>query len=582
MILQSLVELYENLVKKGKLDQPGWQEAKVTHALMLDEDGTLTRVVPLMSPDPAGKKGKLIPRSMKIPAQEKRSSGIAANFLCDNSSYMLGVDAKGKPQRSRECFFACREKHKALLENVDHIAARAVINFFETWKPEKSQEHSALKSVWDELMAGGNLVFMFGDEFVHKIAQVRSAWNNKYSNEDEGEKYRCLITGEKGSIARLHPNIKGVRNAQSSGASLVSFNSPAFDSFGHDGAQGANAPVGQRVAFAYGAALNYLISKQEHRVFLGDMTIVFWAEDALEGPVDCFAAMLGEGEVLTDDNFRNIMKNLSLGNVVNWKNVPIKPSNRFYVLGLAPNAARLSVRFFIQENFGELAARIQQHYDRLEIIRPKFDAHELLSVWRLLSETVNSKSRDKAPLPQMSGDVIRAILTGGVYPATLLNQTQLRIQAEHEVTRGRAAIIKAYLLRNVCETGKYDEYREVLQVELNENSNYPAYVLGRLFSVLEALQKAANRDINTTIVDRYFNSACAMPAVVFPQLIRLAQAHLKKLSEGNRIFFNTQITDLVGRFNSEYPVRLNLYDQGIFQIGYYHQTQKRYEKKEDK
>lgn len=582
MILQALVELYESLVKKEKLDQVGWQEVKVTHALMLADNGTLIRVVPLLSQDPAGKKGKLIPRLMRVPVQEKRSSGVAPNFLCDNSSYMLGVDAKGKPQRSKECFVSCREKHEALLAGVEHNAACAVVNFFKSWNPECAQDHPALTPVWDELMAGGNLVFWVGNEFVHNITEIRSAWNDNYSTKAEGENFRCLVTGEKGTIARLHPNIKGVRNAQSSGASLVSFNSPAFDSFGRDGAQGANAPVGQYAAFAYGAALNYLLSKPENHVFLGDMTVVFWAEDAEENPVDCFASLLGVGETLTDENLKGIMEKISLGQVINWKNEPINPSNRFYVLGLAPNAARISVRFFIQESFGELATRFERHYNRLEIIRPSFDNRVQLSVWSLLNETVNSKSKDKVPLPQMSGDMVRAILTGGMYPATLLNQTELRIRAEHEVTRGRAAIIKAFLLRNVCEMGNNDEYREVLTVYLNEDSNYPAYVLGRLFSVLETLQKAANPNISTTIVDRYFNSACATPAMVFPQLIRLALAHLKKISDGSRFNFNKQIMDLVGRLNRAYPVRLSLNDQGIFQIGYYHQTQKRFVKKEDK
>lgn len=582
MILQALVELYDSLVKKGKLDQPGWQEIKVTHALMLDQDGTLTRAVPLMSPDPVGKKGKMIPRVMKLPAQAKRTVGIAANFLCDNSSYILGVDAKGKPQRSKDCFAACSEWHSVLLAEVDHPAARAVVRFFENWQPERAHEHPGLLPVWDEIISGGNIVFMVGDEFVHEIQQVRAAWNTAYSDSGDGESMRCLVTGEMAAIARLHPSIKGVRNAQSSGASLVSFNAPAYDSFGRDGGQGANAPVSQRAAFAYGSALNYLVSKQEHRVFLGDMTVVFWAEDAEEEPVDCFAALLGGEETIAEDDFKNLMRALASGKAVQWRDVPIYPSNRFYVLGLAPNAARLSVRFFIQENFGTLAARMERHYERLKIVRPKFDTRAHLSVWSLLNETVNAKSRDKSASPQMSGDMLRAILTGGLYPATLLNLVELRIRAEHEVTRGRAAIIKAYLLRNVCETGNNDEYREALQVELNENSNNRAYVLGRLFSVLEALQEAANPGINTTIVDRYFNSACATPAVVFPQLIRLAQAHLKKLSEGNRIYFNRQITELIGKFDSEYPFRLGLHDQGVFQIGYYHQTQKRYEKKEDK
>jgi len=582
MILESLVSLYDNLAEQGKLDRPGWQEAKVTYALQLDAYGSILRAVPLMVPSIVGKKEKLLPTVMKIPAQVKRTVGIAANFLCDNSSYILGVDAKGKPDRARDCFAACKELHLKTLSRVTHSAAEAVRKFFETWRPDRAKECQALQDAWDDIISGGNLVFMVAGELLHEIPEIRAAWDSAYSDTGDGEVMRCLVTGGRSAIARLHPSIKGVRDAQSSGASLVSFNAPAYDSYGRDGGQGSNAPVSQRAAFAYGAALNYLLSKPENRIYLGDMTVVFWAENAEEAPVDCFAEILGDGDMLTADTLMGVMRNLAQGKTVQWNDIPIDPSNAFYVLGLAPNAARLSVRFFVRDSFGEIAARLMRHYERTEIIKPKYDTRETLSAWSLLNETVNQKARDKAASPQMSGDFLRAILTGGMYPATLLNQTELRIRAESTMSRGRAAIIKAYLLRNVCEKNEGTEYREALSVELNEQSNYPAYVLGRLFSVLEALQEAANPNINATIRDRYFNSACATPAIVFPQLIRLAQAHLKKLSEGNRIYFSKQMTDLIGKFDREYPARLSLYDQGVFQIGYYHQTQKRYEKKEDK
>lgn len=582
MILQSLVALYDYLVEQGKLDRPGWQEVKATYALQIDMSGRIARAVPLMVPSIVGKKEKLVPTVMKVPVQVKRTAGVAANFLCDNSSYILGCDAKEKPERAMECFRACKQLHLKLLGRVNHPAAKALIRFFDAWQPEQAKECLALQDAWDDIVSGGNLVFMVEGALLHEIPEVRAAWDIAYSDTSDGEIMRCLVTGEKSAIARLHPSIKGVRDAQSSGASLVSFNAPAYDSYGRDGGQGSNAPVSQRAAFAYGAALNYLLSKPAHRVYLGDMTVVFWAEKAEEAPVDCFSAILGDDDTLTADTLKDIMTNLSQGKTVNWNDLPIVPSNAFYVLGLAPNAARLSVRFFIRDSFGEIAAKLMKHYERLEIVKPKYDAREILSAWSLLNETVNQKARDKSPSPQMAGDLIRAILTGGMYPATLLNQTELRIRAESTVGRGRAAIIKAYLLRNVCENNENTEYGEALSVELNEQSNHPAYVLGRLFSILEALQEAANPNINTTIRDRYFNSACATPAIIFPQLIRLAQAHLKKVSERNRIIYSRQMTELIGRIEKEYPARLNLYDQGVFQIGYYHQTQKRYEKKEDK
>ena len=221
---------------------------------------------------------------------------------------------------------------------------------------------------------------------------------------------------------------------------------------------------------------------------------------------------------------------------------------------------------------------VQAHQERLKIVRPASDKFETIPLWKLLNETVNQKSNDKTPAPNMAGEVLRAILTGSRYPATLLNGVTLRIRAEHEVTRGRAAILKAYYLQNPHP----DVPKEVLTVSLNPDSNNIPYLLGRLFSTLEAIQSAANPGINATIMDKYFNSASATPAMVFPVLLKLAQKHLKKLDVGLRTYYDKQLTDLLSRLGEEYPARLNLPQQGSFQLGYYHQTQARYEKKEDK
>ena len=258
----------------------------------------------------------------------------------------------------------------------------------------------------------------------------------------------------------------------------------------------------------------------------------------------------------------------------------LDPETRFYVLGLSPNASRLSVRFFWQNSFGALARNIQKHYERLKIIKPAYEKYEDLSIWQLLQETVNKNAREKTASPQLAGDVLRAVLTNGFYPTTLIDSVTLRIRAEHEITRGRAAIIKAYYLRN--KNIKVPE--EVLTVGLNKDSTYVPYVLGRLFSVLEKIQKRANPDINTTIKDKYFNSASATPSLVFPILINLAQKHLQKLDIKAQSYFNIQLQEIFDKFDeiTEYPKRLTMPEQGSFQIGYYHQTQYGFTKKEDK
>lgn len=578
MILQALANCYERLVEKGTLEPPGWQPVGVSFGLRLNDEGELLQVIPLKTPQKKKKKEEMAPQSLNVPAQVKRTVGIAGNFLCDNATYMLGIDKKGKPRRSKECFEACKQLHHALLDGCADPMAQAILRFFDAWQPEKALEHPALTPYLEDILAGGNLIFMQGMTYAQEAPALKEAWNRSYADTSGSVEMQCLITGEMGPVAALHPSIKGVAGAQPTGASIVSFNAPAFESYGHDGGQGANAPVSQRAAFAYGAALNWLISQQNHMRRFGDTTVVYWSEDGEEAYAQCFTLELEGGETVSDEELKDIMGKLAQGLDADWAGIPLHSGNRFYVLGLAPNASRLSVRFFLQDSFGAFAAHMRQHHERLQIVRPAFDHRELLPLWQLMGETVNQKSRDKTPLPQLAGDMLRAVLSGGRYPATLMNQTQLRIRAEREMTRGRAAIVKAYLLRNAD-----DRYKEVVQtVELNENTTYTPYVLGRLFAVLEGLQQDANPGINTTIKDRYFSSACATPAIVFPQLVKLAQAHLKKLSVGNQIYYNKQITALEGLLVETYPKRLNLYDQGTFQIGYYHQTQKRFTKKEDK
>ena len=597
MILQALVQCYEALAEKGELEKPGWSPVKVSWGLELDENGQVLSLLPMGGTDA---KGKQIPQSMKLPDPVKRSSGVAANFLCDNSAYMLGIDAKGKPERTRECFLACTRKHMEILEYVQHPMAKAILRFFENWKPESAAQNPVIQPHLEMLLKGGNIIFVMEDEvgetqFAQDIPEIRCAWDEAYTKTDEAVIGRCLVTGKEEPIAILHPSIKGVMGAQSSGASLVSFNAPAFESYGKEMArdnqgQGRNAPVGKYAAFAYGAALNYMIQQRDYHGRLGDTTLVYWAEGAEPAYGDVFMAMMGMGDddknEITQNELNGVMTALCQGQNVKWDNVPLNPENRFYILGLAPNASRLSVRFFLRDSFGAFVKHYQEHQERLNIVRPSFDNKETLSMWALLRETVNPNSRDKAPQPQLVGELLRSVLNGSLYPAELFMQTEIRLRAEKNITRGKAAIIKAWLLRNIVQV--YDQrnekhvYEEVLTVELNEQTTYLPYRLGRLFAVMEKIQKEANPNINTTIKDRYFNSACATPALVFPTLVNLAQKHLNKIGGGTSVYYEKMMTELYSSINQSYPVRMSLQDQGIFQIGYYHQQQKLYTKKEDK
>lgn len=577
MILQALTEYYRTLADSGKISPPGWGDVKVSYALCIGTDGTLEQVASVQTEQAKGKKTVLAPQLMRLPAPVKRASGIAANFLCDNAGYLLGVDNKGKPQRTLECFQACKVLHEELLAEVDSPAAQAVLAFFRTWQPEQAGSHPALAACWEDLMAGCNLVFRYHGTFVHQDVLVRQAWDNHYQAEGDGPQMVCLITGERGPVENIHPSIKNVQGAQSSGAALVSFNAPAFCSYGKE--QNYNAPTSKYAAFAYTTALNHLLSDREHVYRMGDTTVVCWAKCGGDVYQNMMGWMFfGQEPAYTLADLQGALKRLCSGNTAELAEERMDPNMEFYVLGLSPNAARLSVRFFLRNSFGAFLRNAQTHQQRLEIIKPTYDKFDTIPMWKLLDETVNQNSRDKSPAPNMAGEVLRSVLTDTRYPATLLNGVVLRIRAEHSVTRGRAAILKAYYLKNT----HFDVPKEVLTVSLNPDSTNVPYNLGRLFSLLEAVQAAANPGINATIKDKYFNSASATPAIVFPVLVNLAQKHLKKLDTGLRTYYDKQITELISKLGESYPPRMSLPQQGCFQLGYYHQTQSRFEKKEEK
>ena len=583
MILQALTQYYEDLLRLGKINRPGWSKQKVSYSLLLSEEGELLQLLHLQQEVQRGNKTVLGPQEMWVPSPVKRSSGIRPNFLCDTSSYLLGVDGKGKADRSIDCFAASKALHLQLLREVDSPIARAIVRFFEHWDPSQAASHPALQEDWEELLKGGNLTFSLSEQFAAQDPAIADAWTRHYEDSsDDAEPIRCLVTGQPGTLARLHPSIKGVAGAQSSGASLVSFNAPAFCSFEHE--QGANAPVSDYAAFAYTTALNTLLADRNRVSRVGDTTILCWAAGGESAYQDCFLMSIFD-DSYTENDILNTLHHLSKGESIQWDDTRLSPDTLFYVLGLAPNAARLSVRFFWQNSFGALARNLERHYQRLEIIRPSFDKFPTLPIWRLVLETVRKAppgGRTPEPHPRLAGDLLLAVLNDTLYPATLLNGVELRIRAERSVSRGQAAILKAYYTKYLEQFQPDSPMKEALTVELNEQTNYLPYLLGRLFAVLEGLQQSANPGINTTIKDRYFNSASATPAIVFPQLINLAQKHLNKLDGGLAVYYDKQITELSSRITQTLPTRMSLAEQSAFQLGYYHETQRRYTAKAKK
>lgn len=584
MILQALAKYYETLVEEGKVSKQGWNSAKVSYQIDLTKEGEVKGIISLKEEENRGKKVVLVPKLLLVPEMVTRSSGISANFLCDNAKYLLGIcqedDEKNK-KRAEDCFFAAKEKHLSFLKQAEGDMAKAICLFFEKWNPAEAMNQLEIRENWEEITDGGNLIFGIGMEFAQDDTEIKKLWDDRVTEESEDAQGICLVTGEKTEIARIHRGIKGVPGAQSSGAALVSFNASSFESYGKE--QSYNAPVGKYAEFAYTTALNYLLSDRTYSLQIGDAMVVFWAESGKTSYQDFFK-MCTESPSDNQRELKELFEKIQLGKPVVFKGDELNPEQRFYVLGLAPNAARLSVRFFYENSFGNILKNISEHYKRMEIIRPQWEQKEFLSVRELLFETVNKNSKDKKPVPNMATMTFRAILSGERYPERLYSDTLIRIRAEQDDSKinwRRIAIIKAYLMQN-CYWKEGEDY-----MGLNEESNDIAYVLGRMFSVLESIQLDASPGVQATIRDRYYNSACGTPAAVFPILIKLKNSHMKKIGrekEGTKKYYEKLFTEIMWKVDASegFPKRLSLEQQGKFAIGYYHQTQKKYEKKEEK
>ncbi|MBO4795498.1 MAG: type I-C CRISPR-associated protein Cas8c/Csd1, partial [Clostridia bacterium] len=362
MILQALAKLYDDLEKRGEISKPGWVATKVGFALSIDVDGKLRGIIPLETEVERNGKKVTVNQTLVLPAPVKRSSGVASNFLWDNSGYVFGVDNKDKPERSYECFKAFRELHNRLLTGVDSDAARGILSFLNSWDPAACDENEVFALAKEDLLKGANLVFRVNGVYAHEDKKIAAAWQNHYDS-TEGERIQCLVSGEEDILEKVHPSLKGVKDAQSSGAAIVSFNAEAFCSYGHE--QGANAPVGKKAAFAYTTALNYLLADRDNVQHIGDATVVCWADGGKKQYAAFSNACIFGGKPpddMSEDDLRALVKRLAEGRPCGDGASEFDPETKFYILGLSPNAARISVRFFYRSTFGELMKNVNDHH----------------------------------------------------------------------------------------------------------------------------------------------------------------------------------------------------------------------------
>lgn len=585
MIINALKKYYEILAEDPESDIPkeGYSNTKVSAALVISKEGELINIISLKVDNEKSK--KLISRNIIVPEYTQPTSGILANFLCGSSSYVLGIGDLKNPERSKKCFIEFKKKHNEILKNASTVPAKAILLFLNKWNVEKAAENIVVSSSNELLYEGGNIVFFLQAEgYIHEDTEIKKLWEEFKFRKSNDIYMQCLVSGEKSPIAELHLNkIKGIRNAQMAGASIVSFNAPAYESYGKT--QSYNSPISKYSAFAYTTVLNHMLSNQKQKIQIGDATTVFWAE-SLSDIYTNFAMQLFNPttseekektirDIKTEKTIADILKSAKEGKgIPNNIDAEVNPSTKFHILGLSPNASRISVRFFHADTFGSFVEKTVQHYKDMQITKDFENRPDNIPIWQILRETVSPKSSDKEAQPLLAGAIMRAILDGGLYPQSLYTSIIRRVKMDcDEVVNFyvRASIIKAYLLRKARITNN-ERMKEVLTVALNEQTTDTAYLLGRLFAILEKTQKDAG---NETIRARYFASAMSTPRAVFPILLRLAQHHISKSEYGH---INDRKIESIMNNIEQIPSHLSLDQQGAFILGYYQQRPKLWEK----
>lgn len=567
MILQALYDYYERKAKRGKIAPEGFVTKEIDFLIVLDGAGNFVDFESVQTPHAK----KLRGRSYYVPAigkqaQKHTMAGDDANLLWDKAEFVLGVGKNG--EKKLNSFISTIEQYYPDPPS----DVKAVLTFLKNGKQmsppfQRILEH---KEFGETISSGAPiLTFRISGKVVPIITEphVRAAMQNwKAPEEVLGT---CLITGETNvPIELTHTVIKRIVGSQTSGANLVSFNASAFISYGKK--QSLTAPVSKKAAAAYTNALQSLVDSESNRVRVADATVVFWAARQAEASQ---AYDLEENfqwfiiDPPKDDPDRGVQAVRGLYLAFRTGRLTTS-TDRFYVLGLAPNVSRISVRFFRQGTIKEFGEKIKMHFDDFAIVRNPKDV-EFLSLYRILTSTALQYKMDNVP-PNLAGAVVESILDGTPYPTTLLQQCIRRIRVEQSVTRARAAILKAYLNR-FNRIHKPNE--KEISMALDPTNKNPGYRLGRLFAVLEKIQEEANPGINTTIRDRFYGAASTGPVAVFSQLLKLKNHHLAKLDNPGR---RVNLEKLIGEIMSElsyFPAHLPLQDQAYFSVGYYHQRQ---------
>ncbi|MDF1741364.1 MAG: type I-C CRISPR-associated protein Cas8c/Csd1 [Verrucomicrobiales bacterium] len=604
MILQSLYELYENRLKDDAsylVPRPGFSVQNITFRILLNPDGSLRDIqdarATVAEATKTGKtKSRQVPKQMLVPGESKPpGQGINPCSFWDNSAYLLGYKKPDKSAakaekdavRALETFEATREHYIELSRQISNPVVDVICQFYENhWTPDRAAEWT---EKLDDFAATGFGVFQVLPEKkdVHELEFIKDWAVSCAATHTPSEALgTCLVLGDELPIARLHdPAIKGVNGAAPGGAKLASFNLSAFESYGKD--QSYNSPVSENVAFGYCNALNALLSgpqSSRHRVVIGDATTIFWSEKKSSAEAFFAGILTGEiGDSPIDDETETVsdqavhkqvegfLKVLRRGGGASIEDLDVDGDSKFYILGLSGNVTRLVVRFWHVSTTREMVDRLKDHYENLALTRSR-DPHpyfepEFPSAQRLLDQSARER---KAISPLLGGQLMQAILHRNRYPMTLYQGVLNRLRANEPVDYLKATILKATLIRN---------FNQSIDMSLNPNRIDPAYLLGRLFAALEKTQEDALGKVNAGVRERFYSSASATPGTVFPRILRTYQHHLAKMEGGMKTNRERLVQEIHAPLDG-YPSHLNLEEQGLFAIGYYHQRQDFFTKKE--
>lgn len=590
MLIKGLCDYYDILREKGEVLPDGYSIVPIKYKVSLTEQGEIDEIVSCQEEAQVpGKKPKLVPKDMVMPKRTEKP-GIDANIIEHRPLYIFGLnfsndgftteDNTNKAKKSHQDFVT---KNLAFIEGIDSPVVNAYRKFIENWRPEEETENRYLLDLGKNYSNSGFAFFLSGepDKMLHEDSQLREQWEKYYEEKGDGEEEQyvaqCAVTGENAPIARIHGKIKGVYGGLATGSVLIGFNNSSENSYGNE--QSYNSNISKEVMRKYTEALNYLLKGRDHKITIDDITVIFWAMSKDSGYEDNVMAMLmgqpeGQDGIKTEEMIKDLLSRGSQLGItereVEDKFNDIDENVDFYIAGLKPNSSRLSIKFILRKRYGDILMNIARFQGELQVKEPL----KVVPLYWIKGEMVSPKSSNEKVNPDLMTKLFEAVMYNNRFPVALLETLIRRVKTDKYINDTRAGLIKAYLNRNE---------KEEIKLALDYENRNQAYLCGRLFAVLEWLQKRALGDLNTTIKDKYFASAAAKPATVFPKLLTLAQAHIKKLDgERNKVYYNKLIGQIINEINDEFPITLSLVDQGKFIIGYYQQNQDFFVKKEDR